>query len=262
MIGSIRMVFAFLVTAVVALILTPVQYVSVRTGWFREGAAPRLFHRITVWLLGIRVHVDGRVSDRRPLLIASNHVSWTDISVLGSLAELSFVAKSDMAGWPILGTFARLQRTVFVERDRKRRSGEQVSELGARLAANDVMVLFAEGSTGDGNFLLPFKSTLFGAAQAALGIGTASHVFVQPVSITYTRLHGLPMGRQHRTVASWIGDMDLGPHLFMLLREGAVDVVVQFGEPIEFTPESNRKTVMRKTEDEVRRMTVAALRSP
>lgn len=262
MIGSIRMVFAFLVIAVVALILTPVQYVSVRTGWFREGAAPRLFHRITVWLLGIRVHVDGRVSDRRPLLIASNHVSWTDISVLGSLAELSFVAKSDMAGWPILGTFARLQRTVFVERDRKRRSGEQVSELGARLAANDVMVLFAEGSTGDGNFLLPFKSTLFGAAQAALGIGTASHVFVQPVSITYTRLHGLPMGRQHRTVASWIGDMDLGPHLFMLLREGAVDVVVQFGEPIEFTPESNRKTVMRKTEDEVRRMTVAALRSP
>ena len=262
MIASIRMAFALAVVAVVSAVLVPIQQVVVWTGIIRPGILPRLFHRIAVRMLGIRIKVNGQIASGRPLLIAANHVSWIDIVVLGSLAELSFVARADMARWPILGTFARLQRTVFVERERKRTSGAQVSQLGERLAAGDAMVLFAEGSTGDGNFLLPFKSTLFGAAQAALGESGAGHVVVQPVALAYTRLHGLPMGRQMRPVASWIGDEELGPHLKIVLRDGAIDVVVGFGEPIEFSPESNRKNVTRQAEEDVQRMVRVALRNP
>jgi 1-acyl-sn-glycerol-3-phosphate acyltransferase len=224
------------------------------------ASIPRRWHGIVLWALGIHVTVRGRMASERPLLIASNHISWTDIMALGSVADVCFIAKSELAGWPIFGTLARLQRTVFVERDRKRKSGEQAGELAKRLTAGDAMVLFAEGSTSDGNLILPFKSTLFGAAEMAVRTGAADKVYIQPLAISYLRLHGMPMGRLHRTLAAWIGDMDLLPHLAALLREGAIDVELTFGEPVEFTSASDRKAVTRTMEDGVRRMMANALR--
>ena len=124
------------------------------------------------------------------------------------------------------------------------------------------MVLFAEGTTADGNIILPFKSTLFGAARMVLDEGLAERVVVQPLAVAYTRFHGMPMNRMHRPLVSWIGDADLVPQIGALLREGAVDVEVRFGEPFEFTARSNRKHVSAQTEGEVRRLHVEALRRP
>jgi 1-acyl-sn-glycerol-3-phosphate acyltransferase len=124
------------------------------------------------------------------------------------------------------------------------------------------MVLFAEGSTGDGNLLLPFKSTLFGAASMALAEGAVDQVFIQPVAIVYTRLHGVPLGRRHRPIAAWIGDEDLMPHLKVLLAEGALDVEVHFGEPVPFSKGSNRKETSKLMESQVRAMMQAALAAP
>ena len=82
--------------------------------------------------------------------------------------------------------------------------------------------------------LLPFNTTLFGAASMMLSASHHDEMWIQPVAIAYTRLQGLPMGRQSRPGA-WIGDEDLIPHLGALLREGAIDVEVHFGEPLPFT---------------------------
>jgi 1-acyl-sn-glycerol-3-phosphate acyltransferase len=123
-------------------------------------------------------------------------------------------------------------------------------------------VLFAEGTTGDGNMILPFKSTLFGAAAMAISGGAAEEVFVQPVAIAYTRLHGVPLGRQHRHRAAWIGDQDLVPHVKELLAQGAMDVEVHFGEPIAFSAASNRKQTARLMEEQVNVMLQAVLREP
>ena len=71
----------------------------------------------------------------RPLLLVSNHVSWTDIIVIGAQGDLSFVAKADMVGWPVFGWLSTLQRTIFVERDKTRKSGEQANDIGSRLTA-------------------------------------------------------------------------------------------------------------------------------
>ena len=260
MIAKIRAGFALAVIALTALFMGLAQYFVLRTGIANPAPIPRHWHKVVLWALGIKVTVHGRMADRRPLMIASNHISWTDIMVLGSIADVCFISKSELAGWPIFGSLARLQRTVFIERDKKRKSGQQAGELAKRLAAGDAMVLFAEGSTSDGNLILPFKSTLFGAAEMAIRAGASDKVFVQPVAITYLRVHGMPMGRQHRTLAAWIGDADLVPHLGTLLREGAIDVDVHFGEPIEFTAASDRKVVTRAMEDSVRRMVATALR--
>jgi 1-acyl-sn-glycerol-3-phosphate acyltransferase len=189
----------------------------------------------------------------------ANHQSWADIPALGAVADLCFIAKAEVRSWPVFGWLARLQGTVFVARGERGRTGEQADAIAERLSAGDAMVLFAEGTTSDGNGLLPFKTALFGAAQAALLRSKADFVAVQPVSIAYTKAHGLPLGRYFRPLAAWPGDVTLGPHLLGFLKEGAFDVEISFGEPMSFTRTSDRKTVGRQTEAQVRRLLAESL---
>ncbi|ODT03942.1 MAG: glycerol acyltransferase [Mesorhizobium sp. SCN 65-20] len=262
MIGKIRTGLALTYMAGASAVLVPLQVISMKTGLWPETVILKIWHRAMLRALGMRVRMVGKMETKRPLMIASNHVSWTDIMALGSLVDVTFIAKSELSGWPLFGFLSKLQRTVFIERERKRKSGEQASEIARRLAAGNAMVLFAEGSTGDGNLLLPFKSTLFGAASMAIAEGAADHVVIQPVSIAYTRIHGLPMGRQHRPIASWIGDMDLVPHLSQLLAEGGLDVEIRFGDPIEFSAKSSRKEATRLMEERVRELMLQSLAAP
>lgn len=257
---SIRLYGALLLVAVYTLPLMGAQWLALRIGWPNERIAPRLWHRLTLRVLGIRVRQQGKLARNGPLMIVANHVSWTDILVLGSLSGVHFIAKSEMRSWPVLGTFARLQRSVFVEREKRGASPEQAREIAARLADGDPMVLFAEGTTGDGNRVLPFKSTLFGAAQLALSALDDDHVRVQPVAIAYTRKRGLPLDRRERGRIAWIGDMDLFPHLREILQSGALDVEVRFGEPIAFAAEDSRKEIAQRTEEAVRHLLITALR--
>jgi 1-acyl-sn-glycerol-3-phosphate acyltransferase len=251
MIRSIRIAGSIGMAALGTAVLAPAQWVLMRTG-YRGNRILRTWHRVVASALGLRIHVVGAPADGRPLLLASNHVSWLDITVLGSSAELAFIAKAEMSGWPLMGWLSRLQRTVFVERERRRKSGVQASEIGDRLGSGDAMVLFAEGTTSDGTAILPFKSTLFGAAGMVLAGGRHETVWIQPVALVYLRVQGLPMGRRGRAAAAWIGDQDLLPHIKGVLRAGALDVEVRFGEPLPFRIGDDRKAMARVVEREVR----------
>lgn len=262
MIGWLRLVLGLAIVAIATPPMALWQIMALRTGWVDEGTAPRLWHHLVTRVLGIRIHVHGQMATQRPLLIASNHISWTDIMVLGSLADLHFIAKLEVGSWPLLGRLAKLQRTVFVDRGARRKAGAQVGEIASRISDGDPMVLFPEGSTGDGNVLLPFKSTLFAAAASAMNGEGGEPPVIQPVAIVYTRLHGLPMGRALRPHIAWIGDQTLVPHLTSLLRTGAVDVEVHFGTPISVGPGLSRKHLARDVEQQVRTMMAAALRNP
>ena len=129
----------------------------------------------------------------------------------------SFIAKTEVAGWPLFGWLARLQRSVFIDR-RARSTAHQRDSIAARLAAGEALILFPEGTSGDGNRLLPFKSALFSVADHAPA--TAGAVTVQPVSIAYTRLDGMPLGRALRPFFAWYGSMSLAPHLWRMLGLG------------------------------------------
>jgi 1-acyl-sn-glycerol-3-phosphate acyltransferase len=261
MIGWLRITAALVGVAVATSVLVPLQLLAVKTHWFGENRFRGLWHRINVKAMGFRVHVSGELTTRRPLLVASNHISWTDIEILASLFDITFIAKSELAGWPVIGRLSKLQRPVYVERENRRKSGAQASEIALRLSEPRPMVLFPEGSTGDGNRLLPFKSTLFGAAAKAVAQG-AGTVYIQPLAIAYTRIHGVPMGRRHRVLAAWIGEQELVPHLAGLLREGAIDVELHFGEPLEFSVGTDRKEMARQVERLVRGMMREALADP
>jgi lyso-ornithine lipid O-acyltransferase len=254
MIAVARLVYVVVIFALITFPFLPVQYLAMRSERLFHKSLPRLWHRIISKLLGFRIQVTGELARDRPLLIVSNHSSWADIVVLSALAEVSFIAKSDVRDLPLFGWFAVLQRSVFIDRTRRQNSRDQADTIAARLTKGDAMVLFAEGTTSDGNRVLPFKSALFGAAQLALNEAHVEKVLIQPVCIAYTRVQGLPMGRYMRPISSWPGSVGLLQSLSRYIREGAFDIELRIGEPVEFTPQSSRKEIAAQMETCVRAM--------
>jgi 1-acyl-sn-glycerol-3-phosphate acyltransferase len=226
--------------------LMPVQLLglALRRPWV--ATFPRFYHRTCCRLLGLRVRRIGRPANARPVLFAANHISYLDITVLGSLLPASFIAKSEVAGWPLFGWLARLQRSVFVDR-RVRSTAQQRDSIAGRLAAKEALILFPEGTSGDGNRVLPFKSALFSVADHA----TTGAVIVQPVSIAYTRLDGMPIGRHLRPLFAWYGAMALAPHLWTAIGLGRVEIVVEFHRPTTLADCGSRKHLARYCEERV-----------
>lgn len=260
MVHGLRIAFGLAAAVVLSLVYLAIHLVSRRFGNHAARIMPNVWARSCAWLLDLRIDAVGGMARARPLMLVANHVSWVDIIVMGAIAPVNFVAKADMARWPGLGALARAAGTVFVERERRARSGSQANALSARLVAGEPVVLFAEGSTSNGNEPLPFKSTLIAAAQIALENDGDRPVLVQPVSIVYVRQQGVPLGRAGRARLAWYGDGDLAPHLFALLGEGGIDVEVRFGDPIAFSASSDRKAVTRELERRVAGMMVASQR--
>lgn len=248
--------------------LMPVQAALLRVSPRGARQFPNWYHRQVCRLLGVRLHIEGAIAPDRPVLVVANHTSWLDIPVLSAVAPLSFVAKKDVARWPFVSTLAKLQRTVFVDRERRSAVGETTNEMTARLAAGDAVVLFAEGTSSDGNRVLPFKTSLFAAAKpppARGGEGAAvsagSDVVVQTLSLVYTRLHGVPINRAARPIVGWYGDMEMQSHAWALLKAGPLDVTIRIGEPIPLETFADRKDLARRSEEEIRRNVVQILRS-
>ena len=220
--------------------LMPVQWVllMLRSPW--AVLLPQRYHRICTRLLGFRVEVRGTISTHRPTLFACNHTSYTDISVLGGVIPGSFVAKAEVARWPLFGWLAKLQRTVFVDR-RVRTTATQRDAMTERLAGRENLILFPEGTSNDGNRVLPFKSALFSVAEYRTADDRP--LAVQPVSITYTRLDGMPLGRAIRPMIAWYGDMEMFSHMWALVGLGVITVVVEFHPVVTLRDVGSRKAL-------------------
>lgn len=254
MIHRLRLAFGLLLVVLASLFMLPLQCLCLYFDWKLRRYLPRIWHRLVCWVFGLRIRVHGAPDRRRPLMLASNHSSWLDILVLSAVADVAFIAKIEVRDWPIFGMFAKLQKTVFVVREQKRKTGEQVNEIAERMAGGEIVVLFPEGTTSDGNRLLEVKSSLFGAAAAALPGTPEGVVHIQPVAVAYTGIHGMPMGRYHRPVATWPGDIEMIPSLKGVLGCGAIDVDVWFGETVDYTAGSNRKQVAALVTQRIRTM--------
>jgi len=261
MIAGLRLMIAIPLILVFTVILTPVQLVFRAFNLPLAKKLPFWFHRILLYLVGVRVIVHGNFSRAHPLLLVCNHISWLDIPVMGSIGELCFIAKAEVGTWPLISQLAKMQGTVFVNRQRSTDTAIQADSIASRLLQGDVMVLFAEGTTGDGNRILPFKSSLLGAAQYAIRQSDIDKVVVQPVAITYSRLHGMPLGRRFQSVASWPGDVPLTKHAVNFLMKSAFDVDVVVGQPLDFTALSDRKLVSRSASGQVAMMYSRAMKN-
>jgi 1-acyl-sn-glycerol-3-phosphate acyltransferase len=224
----------------ITLPLLPLQALAVFFKLELARTLPPAYHRLVCRILGIRVvAAQGELAKNRPLLIVGNHTSYLDIEVLGSLIPGSFVAKAEIARWPFFGWLAKLQRSVFIER-RSSKAREHKDEIEKRLLEGDVLILFPEGTSNDGNRILPFRSALFSVAERRV---EGEALVVQPVSLAYTRLDGMPMGRSFRPFFAWYGDMELPPHLWQMLGLGIVTAEVIFHEPVTIDRFGSRKAL-------------------
>ena len=223
----------------VTLPLMPVQAVLLAVGSSWARRLPMFYHRSICRVLGIEVEVHGTMSAAHPTLFVCNHISYFDIEVLGSTILGSFVAKREVAGWPLFGWLARLQRTVFVER-RTTGVADERDELARRLDEGDSLILFAEGTSSDGNRLKPFKSSLLSVAERPVH---GRPLIVQPVSVAYTRLDGMPIGRQWRPYFAWYGSMELASHLWTAVGLGRLTVALIFHPTLTIADAGSRKAL-------------------
>ncbi|MFM7418820.1 MAG: lysophospholipid acyltransferase family protein, partial [Alphaproteobacteria bacterium] len=198
-----------IVTAIIwTLIAIPIQAVLMLLPGQAKMSFGCFYHRGLCWLIGLKVQVVGKVSDKPATLFLPNHSSWLDILVLGSVLRASFVSKSEVGQWPVVGIIAKLGRTVFVSRRRSSTVLREADTMRERLQAGDSLILFAEGTSNDGTRVLPFRSAFLAAAADAKA--------VQPVSLVYDRLGGLPACRRDRPLFAWYGDMDIASHFWRI----------------------------------------------
>ncbi len=200
----------------------------------------RFYWRIMCRLIGIHIRVIGsRATGGRPVVFVSNHSSWLDIPVLGGQLEACFIAKDAVEGWPIVNLVAKLGRTVYVRRQRAS-TGRERDDMRSRLVAGDNLILFPEGTTSDGSRVMPFRSTFLSAVEAPV-TADGRHALVQPVSVVYDRLGGLPTGRASRPVFAWYGDMDLASHFWRLGQNRGLRVTVLLHCPLDPAHFASRK---------------------
>lgn len=199
--------------------------------------------RVTLWLMGLRVRAEGpRMTG--PGAMVANHASWLDIFVLNSRRTLYFVSKSEVAGWPGIGWLARATGTVFINRDRREAKG-QTELFEARLLDGHRLLFFPEGTSTDGQQVLPFRTTLF---AAFLSEALRDRLQVQAISVTYRA----PEGADPRFYGWW-GDMEFGPSLLNVLaqrRQGSVRLV--YHAPVRVADFPDRKALARHLEAQVR----------
>jgi 1-acyl-sn-glycerol-3-phosphate acyltransferase len=250
----IRLALVGAAAALFMLLLAPLRLLAQARGWRIGRWTPRVFHRLACAALGVEVKVHGEPPAGR-CLIVSNHLSWLDIPVLGSIAPMTFLAKKEVGAPALGGRLARLQGLILVDRGRRRAIPAVNGEMARVIGAGEPVVLFAEATTGDGNRLLPLRSSHFEAARLAAAQGETC---VQPVYLAYSRLAGLVVGRRERPTVAWYGDTAFLSHFWAFLAAGRTRCDVYFGAPIPVRAAESRKGLARRTEAAVRALARAA----
>jgi 1-acyl-sn-glycerol-3-phosphate acyltransferase len=246
---------AFALTLTGAFIfLVPLQALARRRGWPIQHAIQMRFCRAVCAVIGVKVEAQGALPSPAPRFVVSNHVSWTDIIALASLYPFVFLAKSEVARWPVLGVLARLQGTVFVERGAKQDVARVNDALADILRAGHDLVVFPEGTSSDGVDILPFRSAHFAPLEMMDARGEAPTL--APVAIAYS-------DGANRIDVGWYGDMTFLPHLWSLMKRGRAQCHISFGEAIE-TSGKDRKALAAETRASVQMLlgSLGGLASP
>lgn len=264
-------------------------------------AWPHKVHRALCKSFNVHVKVFGKQLEEQPVLFVSNHVSWIDIIVLGGVVKGCFIAKDDMKRWPILGYLSSLQRTIFINREKRTEVAQQKEIIQQRLKNGDNLILFPEGTTSDGGKVLPFKSSLFSVTefdddqkkmeiakkpnedeqqendlaleantskagqkqieQELLAEAAEGGLLIQPVTLVYRKINNMPAIRTTRPLVAWFGDMEIGPHFKEFVKLNKVEVEIHFHQPVSRNVFKSRKELSAYCQRTVANKLIERLRS-
>ena len=237
--GAVRGVSFLALTVALFLLYLPAMLLGTRA----MLVVRRLWCRGTAWILGVRISVAGRPFRDCPTLFVANHVSYLDILGLGVFLDGTFIAKSEIAGWPLFGTLGKITRTLFVRRH-WRSALIQRNALAARMRQGESFILFGEGTSSDGLAVRPIKTSLLSVAEPWI---LDCPIAVQPVTLIYTRLaDGTPIGRTNCDLYAWHSDAEFVPHLWSALQLGGVEIRVVAGDPVLSWSVKSRKVLGRE----------------
>lgn len=236
------------------LFVVPLQFLARRRDWPLQHRIQKFFCRVICSVIGLRVAAHGRLPEKGPRFVVANHVSWTDVIALASVHPLLFLAKKEVASWPVLGALARLQGTIFVDRENRRAIPEVNAALAKQLRQGRDIVVFAEGTSSDGSGVLKFNASHF-ATLSDLGKKEgreAVAVVITPTAIAYTAANEENHCKSNMCDVGWYGDMSFLPHLWALMRRGGARCHILFGEGVEPAQFPDRKALANATEESVR----------
>lgn len=251
---------AVLLTLGLAVLFTVYRLVSLE----RQCRIRRYWSQRLLWICDITLQVRGEPSaeSARPGLVVMNHVSWLDIFVLNAVMPVTFVAKSEIRRWPLVGWLVSGTGTIFIERGSRHAVRHVNHEIRHRLARGEHIGFFPEGTTTDGQDVLPFHTSLFAAAlhgpsvkddgveqqdrPASLAV-TKPPVSVMPMTIRYLQ-NGVPS-----RIPAYIGDDTLVGSIVRILSHRALQVELGYLPAIQqVSPDMTRHALASAAENEIR----------
>ncbi len=186
------------------------------------------------------------------MLYVSNHTSYLDIIVLGSRISVRFTPKIEVSKWPVINFLVKMSLPVYIERDASR-SLEQKNTIRDIIEGGDSILIFPEATTNDGSKVLPFKSSLFSVVEPQEETVADSHICVQPISIVYTHIDGVPANSSNMDKIAWYGDMKFLPHLWSLFGAKGARVKIIYHSFVYFDDFGDRKTLSKYCKDIISR---------
>ncbi len=255
-IGIALLVFIVVLVQLIVFLIPPLRRHYV---WIM----PRFWHRCVCGLTGIKITMTGtdksKTLKNRPVIYVSNHTSYLDILALGTFLKGIFIAKSEIAGWPIFGFLSKLQGTYFIER-KPSAAIKQKEDIRDYLNDGVRLLFFPEGTTNNGFDILPFKSSLFGATLHPDIMGKAP--IIQTISLKYYRKDGSIITQQSEMddIAWYLDTHELTPHLWAFLKTKGITANLHFGDMIDVNnivkdadnERAGRKLITQKAEDIIR----------
>ncbi|QDH34462.1 lysophospholipid acyltransferase family protein [Porphyrobacter sp. YT40] len=244
--GWVRLALRALALIALIVVFVPLHYLYRVLSY--GSPFPMLFLRYAARVCGARVEVIGTYL-KRDVFFVANHLSWIDILALAGASGTAFVAKAELAEAPVVGWLASLNRTVFVKREHRMGVAEQINALKEALADNWSVTVFPEGTTTDGQSLLPFKTSMLSVLEPP-----PPGVLVQPVILDYG------------PVAEWIGwignESGVNNAKRVLARKGTFKVRLHYLEP--FSPEDfrGRKAIGQESRRRIEEALLAILGKP
>ena len=228
----------FAVLKLFGFVLGTLVLVLVHTVWYiltRRLDVTMLFHKWCCVVFNIKIKVVGETAHRKnhPVIYLCNHISYLDVLVLGSMLDGCFVAKSEVASWPGFGFLAKLQKTIFIVRERSALKQSRKSIADAMGKDHDI-ILFPEGTSTDGWDVMQFKAGLLGIffpdEKGAGGeFDVIDNALIQPVAIKHAKTNGIEVTKDHQDLRdsyAWYADMELVPHLWVLAQTTSTEAEV------------------------------------
>jgi len=228
----LHLLFGLLIVCVLNLLLGSQWYTKPFGGFVKQQ-----WMKMLAIILNLKINHNGSLS-KNPVVFVSNHISWLDVVALGCDRNCVFVAKNSVKKWPLIGTIAKLNGTLFINREDKKDIVKTLAKANNILASGVSIAFFPEATTTNGKVIKPFRTSLYQTA-----IHSSSNV--QAIGIRYSDRKG------KESPAPYVDDETFIAHLFKVLKTPKIEVKLAYCKPVEINNSYNRKILAETTQMQV-----------